>query len=71
MLPGEDEDAARVLEDVFERRGRASDAAFRAAAVERTEDGSGVIVTLSDGRKVSGTTVWLLLVRFRTLKIWA
>ena len=27
----------------------------RAAAAERTEDGSGVIVTLSDGRKVSGT----------------
>lgn len=55
VLPGEDEDAARVLEDVFERRGVRVMPRSRAAAVERTEDGSGVIVTLSDGRKVSGT----------------
>ena len=55
VLPGEDEDAARVLEDVFERRGVQVMPRSRASAVERTEDGSGVIVTLSDGRKVSGT----------------
>ena len=55
VLPGEDEDAARVLEDVFERRGVRVMPRSRASAVERTEDGSGVIVTLSDGRKVSGT----------------
>ena len=53
MLPGEDEDAARVLEDVFERRGVRVMPRSRASAVERTDDG--VVVTLSDGRKVSGT----------------
>ena len=53
VLPGEDEDAARVLEDVFERRGVRVMPRSRADAVERTE--TGVVVTLSDGRKVSGT----------------
>ena len=53
VLPGEDEDAARVLEDVFERRGVRVMPRSRASAVERTDDG--VVVTLSDGRKVSGT----------------
>ena len=71
VLPGEDEDAARVLEDVFERRGVRVMPRSRAAAVERTEDGSGVIVTLSEVVRFLALTVWLLLVRFRTLKIWA
>ena len=53
VLPGEDEDAARVLEDVFERRGVQVMPRSRASAVERSEDG--VVVTLSDGRKVAGT----------------
>ena len=53
VLPGEDEDAARVLEDVFERRGVRVMPRSRASAVERSEDG--VVVTLSDGRKVAGT----------------
>ena len=53
VLPGEDEDAARVLEGVFERRGVRVMPRSRASAVERTDDG--VVVTLSDGRKVSGT----------------
>lgn len=53
VLPGEDEDAARVLEDVFERRGVRVMPRSRAAAVERTDDG--VVVTLADGRKVAGT----------------
>lgn len=53
VLPGEDEDAAQVLEDVFERRGLTVMPRSRAAAAERTEDG--VIVTLSDGRRIKGT----------------
>ena len=53
VLPGEDEDAARVLEDVFERRGVRVMPRSRASAVERSEDG--VVVTLSDGRNVAGT----------------
>ncbi|WP_442951378.1 NAD(P)H-quinone dehydrogenase [Paenarthrobacter sp. Z7-10] len=53
VLPGEDADAAQVLEDVFARRGLAVLARSRAAAVERVDDG--VVVTLSDGREVSGT----------------
>lgn len=53
VLPGEDEDAARVLEDVFERRGVQVMPRSRAQAVERVDDG--VVVTLSDGRKVAGT----------------
>ena len=60
VLPGEDEDAARVLEDVFERRGVRVMPRSRASAVERTEDGSGVSVTLSDGRKVLALTAWWL-----------
>ncbi|SIM07438.1 flavoprotein disulfide reductase [Mycobacteroides abscessus subsp. abscessus] len=53
VLPGEDEDAAQVLEDVFERRGLQVMPRSRAEAVERTEDG--VVVTLNDGRKVAGS----------------
>ena len=53
VLPGEDSDAAQVLEDVFERRGMRVLSRSRASAVERTEDG--VIVTLSDGSTVTGS----------------
>ncbi|HLS40653.1 MAG TPA: NAD(P)H-quinone dehydrogenase [Ornithinicoccus sp.] len=53
VLPGEDADAANVLEDVFRRRGMEVLNRSRAAAVERTADG--VLVTLEDGRTVEGT----------------
>jgi NAD(P)H dehydrogenase (quinone) len=53
VLPNEDEDAARVLEEVFQRRGMNLLARSRAAGVRRTRDG--VEVTLTDGRTVSGS----------------
>jgi dihydrolipoamide dehydrogenase len=53
VLPGEDPDAARVLEDVFERRGMTVLRRSRAEAAERTPDG--VRVTLADGRTVEGS----------------
>ncbi|MDB1087035.1 NAD(P)H-quinone dehydrogenase [Streptomyces sp. ACA25] len=55
VLPGEDPDAAAVLEDVFRRRGMNVMARSRAAAVRRTEAGDRVEVTLTDGRTISGT----------------
>jgi dihydrolipoamide dehydrogenase len=53
VLPGEDADAARVLEDVFERRGMTVLRRSRAASAERTAEG--VLVTLADGRTVPGS----------------
>ncbi|HSK27594.1 MAG TPA: NAD(P)H-quinone dehydrogenase [Jiangellales bacterium] len=53
VLPGEDADAAHVLEDVFARRGLTVLSRSRAAAVKR--DGDGVVVTLEDGRTVEGS----------------
>ncbi|HEX6887601.1 MAG TPA: NAD(P)H-quinone dehydrogenase [Candidatus Nanopelagicales bacterium] len=53
VLPGEDADAAKVLEDVFERRGMTVLRRSRAAAAERTD--GGVLVTLADGRRVEGS----------------
>jgi dihydrolipoamide dehydrogenase len=53
VLPGEDADAAAVIEEVFRRRGMNVLAKSRAQSVERTE--AGVIATLSDGRTVEGT----------------
>jgi len=53
VLPGEDADAANVLEDVFRRRGMTVLGKSRAAAVKRT--GYGVVVTLTDGRTVEGS----------------
>ena len=53
VLPGEDADAARVLEDVFTRRGMTVLSRSRAGAVERR--GDGVVVTLTDGREVQGS----------------
>ncbi|MGX1695877.1 NAD(P)H-quinone dehydrogenase [Microbacterium keratanolyticum] len=53
VLPGEDEDAAHVLEKVFKRGGMQVLAKSRADKVER--QGDGVVVTLSDGRTVEGS----------------
>ncbi len=53
VLPGEDQDAARVIEDVFRRNGMTVLAKSRAVRVERTEDG--VLATLADGRTVEGS----------------
>lgn len=53
VLPGEDADAARVLEDVFARIGVTVLGRSRAEAVHRTADG--VVVTLADGRTVEGS----------------
>lgn len=53
VLPGEDQDAARVLEKVFKRGGMQVLSKSRAEKVEVT--GDGVTVTLSDGRTVEGS----------------
>lgn len=53
VLPGEDEDAAHVIEKVFKRGGMKVLSKSRADKVERV--GEGVVVTLSDGRTVEGS----------------
>jgi dihydrolipoamide dehydrogenase len=53
VLPGEDSDAAEVLEQVFQSRGGRIAQRSRAAAVRRTE--KGVLVELTDGRTVDGS----------------
>jgi pyruvate/2-oxoglutarate dehydrogenase complex dihydrolipoamide dehydrogenase (E3) component len=53
VLPGEDPDAAAVVEDVFRRRGMEVLSTSRMEAVERT--GDGVLVRLTDGREVEGS----------------
>lgn len=53
VLPGEDADAASVIENVFRRNGMTVLAKSRAQGVERTD--SGVVVTLVDGRRVEGS----------------
>ena len=53
VLPGEDADAAQVIEDVFRRRGMRVLNRSRAEAVERTE--GGIVVRLQDGRGVEGS----------------
>jgi dihydrolipoamide dehydrogenase len=53
VLPGEDADAAEVIEDVFRRRGMTVLSRSRAASARRTADG--VVVTLADGRTVDGS----------------
>jgi pyruvate/2-oxoglutarate dehydrogenase complex dihydrolipoamide dehydrogenase (E3) component len=53
VLPGEDSDAAQVLEEVFQSRGGRIAERGRAAAVTRTE--KGVLVELTDGRTVEGS----------------
>jgi NAD(P)H dehydrogenase (quinone) len=53
VLPHEDKDAAVVIEGVFRRRGMNVLGRSRAEAVHRK--GDGVVVTLGDGRQVSGS----------------
>jgi dihydrolipoamide dehydrogenase len=53
VLPGEDADAATVIEDVFRVRGMDVLSKSRAAGVEL--QGDGVLVTLVDGRTVEGS----------------
>jgi pyruvate/2-oxoglutarate dehydrogenase complex dihydrolipoamide dehydrogenase (E3) component len=53
VLPGEDTDAAKVLEKVFKRGGMTVLSKSRAEKVER--HGDGVLVTLVDGRTVEGS----------------
>jgi dihydrolipoamide dehydrogenase len=53
VLPHEDKDAAVVIEGVFRRRGMNVLGKSRAAAANRK--GDGVVVTLSDGRQVTGS----------------
>ena len=53
VLPGEDEDAAELIETVFRRRGMTVLSRSRAAAVRRTDDG--VVVELTDGREVEAS----------------
>lgn len=55
VLPGEDSDAARVLEEVFERRGLHVKARTRATKAQRA--GDKVTVSLSDGSTIEGSHV--------------
>ncbi|HET7476769.1 MAG TPA: NAD(P)H-quinone dehydrogenase [Dermatophilaceae bacterium] len=57
VLPGEDADAAAVIEEVFRRRGMQVLNRSRAAAARR--DGDEVVVSLEDGREVRGSHVLL------------
>lgn len=53
VLPGQDADAARVLQEVFESKGMTIMSRARAMAARREDDG--VVVTLADGREVRGS----------------
>ena len=53
VLPGEDKDAAQVLEDVFTRRGMTLKSKSRAEKVEATD--AGVIVSLEGGESIAGS----------------
>ncbi|MCI2265632.1 NAD(P)H-quinone dehydrogenase [Sediminivirga luteola] len=53
VLPGEDQDAAEVLERAFRSRGM--NVLSRSRAAEVVREGDGVLVTLADGRKVRGS----------------
>lgn len=53
VLPGEDPDAAEVIEQVFTSRGGTLVRKARASAVKRV--GDGVVVELQDGRTVEGS----------------
>lgn len=59
VLPGEDDDAAAVVESVFRRNGMTVLNKSRMASVERTDDG--VLVKLVDGREVAGSHALLAL----------
>lgn len=53
VMPTQDADAARVLEDVFARRGMTVLGNSRAESVTRTD--AGVLVRLTDGRVIEGS----------------
>lgn len=55
VLPGEDQDAAAVIEEVFRRRGMEVLNRSRMAGAERR--GDGVVVHLEDGREIEGSHV--------------
>ena len=57
VLPGEDADAATVIENVFRRRGMQVMNRSRAAGAKRL--GDGVVVMLEDGREITGSHVLL------------
>jgi dihydrolipoamide dehydrogenase len=57
VLPGEDADAATVIEEVFRCRGMQVMNRSRAAGARLM--GDGVVVTLDDGREISGSHVLL------------
>lgn len=59
VLPGEDPDAANLIEDVFTERGMTVLGTSRMASVKR--DGDTVVVTLTDGRTVEGSHCLLAL----------
>jgi len=59
VLPGEDADAAEVIEQVFTRRGMTVLSKSRMESV--TRDGETVTVTLTDGRTVEGSHCLLAL----------
>lgn len=53
VLPGEDQDAAAVLQRAFEERGMTIMSERRAVAARR--EGDGVVVTLADGEEIRGS----------------
>ena len=59
VLPGEDADAAEVIEQVFTSRGGTLVKRARASAVKRV--GDGVVVELQDGRTVQGSHALMCL----------
>ena len=59
VLPGEDADAAEVIEQVFTSRGGTLVKRARASAVKRV--GDGVVVELQDGRTVEGSHALMCL----------
>ena len=59
ILPTQDEDAALVIEDVFERRGLETVKRAKAAKVDRVGDRG--VVHLEDGRTVEGSHVLLTI----------
>lgn len=59
VLPGEDEDAATLIEEVFRHRGMTVLGRSRMQSVERS--GDTVVVTLADGRTVAGSHCLLAL----------
>lgn len=55
VLPSQDDDASRVIQDVFQARGMTILSESRAVAARR--EGDGVVVTLADGQEVTGSHV--------------